>query len=129
MADDDDKAAEARLRGTIPFEDIDLILDDDAIIDSFDLLSEVADGEDVEERTDPFRPTPNVPESTRQHAVPVELLWEAMRPDEGWLSAYAIVGRNGMIRVSADAFEKLVPGERVEIRVRRLKRHLRDPEK
>lgn len=120
MSDDDDKRIEERLRGTIPFEDIELLIDDDGYVDA-DLLIEVADGDDVEEQTDPFRPA--LVDSTRQHSIPVELLWKAMRPDEGWITAYAIVGRNGMLRLSADAFDKLVPGERVEIKVRRLKRH------
>ncbi len=120
---DDDKRGDERLRGTIPFEDIELLVDDDVVLDGTDLLLEVHDGQDVEERTDPFRPS--LVEHTRQHSVPTELLWQAMRPDEGWLSTYAIVGRNGMLRLGADAFDKLVPGERVEVRVRRLKRHFR----
>lgn len=122
VSDDDDKRIEQQLRGTIPFEDIELLIDDADIIDASDLLEELHDGDDVEERTDPF--LPSLPESTRQHKVPADLLWKAMRPDEGWVSTYAIVGRNGMIRVGADAFDKLVPGERVEVRVRRLKRLL-----
>lgn len=124
MGDDDDMA-EDQLRGTMKFEDIELLVDD-SMIDASHLLIEVADGDDVEERTDPFRPA--LTDHTRQHAVPAELLWQAMRPDEGWISAYAFVGRNGMLRLSADAFDKLVPGERVEVRVRRLKRHLRPDE-
>lgn len=125
MSDDDDKRIEQQLRGTIPFEDIDLILDDTYVVGAH-LLEEVADGRDVEERTDPFRPAVHVPtatdESTRQHAVPAELLWKAMHPEEGWLNTYAIVGRNGVIRLGAGVYEQLEPGERVEIRIRRLKR-------
>ena len=119
MSDDEDK-----LRGTIPFEDIELLVDEEGYIDATDLLVYVGDGENVEEATDPF--VPALTDSTKQHAVPVELLWKAMRPDQGWISCYAIVGRNGMLRLSADAFDKLVPGERVEIRVRRLKRNVAD---
>ena len=126
VGDDDEKRTEERLRGTIPFEDIELLVDDDLILEGSDLLVEVADGDDVEERTDPFLPA--LTDSTKQHSVPVDLLWQAMRPDEGWLSTYAIVGRNGMIRLGADAFDKLVPGERVEVRVRRLKRHVETPD-
>src|SRR5690606_38775041 len=116
---DEDKRIEEQLRGTIPFEDIDLILDDTYVVGA-SLLEEVADGRDVEERTDPFRPALN--DSTRQHAVPAELLWKAMHPDEGWLNTYAIVGRNGVIRLGAAVYDKFAPGERVEIRIRRLKR-------
>ena len=121
MHDDDDPTKTRNLRGTIPFEDIDLLLDE--VMDATDLLDEVAEGDEVEERTDPFRPAMLV-DSTRQHPVPVDLLWQAMRPDDGWMSAHAIVGRNGILRLSADAVDKLVPGERVEIRVRRLKRQV-----
>lgn len=115
MGDDEDK-----LRGTIPFEDIDVLLsDDDDYEDATDLLVIVANGEAVEEATDPFMPA--MTDSTKQHEVPADLLWKAMRPDEGWIECFAFVGRNGMLRLEANAADALVAGERVEVRVRRLK--------
>ena len=118
MADDEDK-----LRGTIPFEDVDILMDMD-VLDATDLLEEVHDGEDVLEATDPF--VPAMTDSTKRHAVPVELLWKSMDPDEGWMSCYAVLGPNGQLRLSAEVFGRLVPGERIEVRVRRLKQPRRD---
>ena len=115
MSDDDEK-----LRGTIPFEDIDILTDEEEYVDATDLLVFVENGDAVEEATDPFMPA--LTDATRQHAVPSDLMWKAMHPDEGWIKGYAHVGRNGLLRLDADAADQLVAGEEVEIRVRRRKR-------
>ncbi len=111
MADDSD---DEKLRGTIPFEDVEILTDGE--FDPDDLLEFVDDGGDVAEATDPF-----LPAMTRQHPVPDELLWRSRQNDQSWVKSYAVVGRNGVLRVKADLFDFLEPGERVEIRLRRLK--------
>lgn len=118
MSDDED-----RLRGTIPFEDIDILMDAD-IEGEEALLDSVEDGQHVLEATDPFLPA--LPQATRQHRVSDELIARTMENDEGWMTCYAVVGNNGILRLRADVFERLQPGERVEVRVRRARRQRDD---
>lgn len=117
MSDDDE-----HLRGTIKYEDVEL--EEDEIFDATDLLELIEEGDasQIEQATDPFMKA--LVEVTQQHDVPLELLWKSMRPDEGWLESHAMVGRNGLLRLSAEAYDQLVPGERVEVRVRRLKKNV-----
>lgn len=121
MSDDDEK-----LRGTIPFEDIDILTDEEEYEDATDLLVFVEDGAGVEEATNPFMPA--LTDATRQHSVPTDLLWKAMRPEQGWIHGYAHVVRNGLLRLDAQAAGQLAAGERVEVRVRRLKAQPDDEE-
>ena len=119
MAGDDEEFDDAHLRGTIPFEDIDVLLEQDVEdIDPGALLLEVADGV---VGVDGARDTPQpLPERTVVAEIPAELMQRALRPEQGWLEGYAIVGRNGVIRVSAAVYDQLRPGERIEVRVRRI---------
>jgi hypothetical protein len=117
MSDDE----EEKLRGTIKYADAG-VDDAEELFDATDLIELIEEGDDLEQATSPLMRA--LAEATRQHDVPSELLWRAMRPDEGWITCHAMVGRNGLIRLSAEAYDKLVPGERVEVRIRRLKKNV-----
>lgn len=119
MSDDDNTTQ------PVQFEEIELS-DEDELYDATDLLEYLGnvDEDEIEQATRPFMKA--LVEVTRQHDIPADLLWKSMRPDEGWIACDAMVGRNGLLRISAEAYDKLVPGERVEVRVRRLPSNIDD---